>query len=122
MPKQSWKIQEEVVGLLEKHLSPDARIQVDVKMPVLGSKSGRTRQCDVLVEEGDEPRMTRTLVEVQERDAKPDELTFDGWLKKMRQIGAQHLVCVTESGFPVSIKGKSSGSWAHSATCDTQTT
>ena len=77
---------------------------VDVKLPVLTSKSGRTRQCDVVVEEGAEPRITRTLVEVQKRGSKPDETTFDGWLNKMRQIGAQHLVCVTESGFPTSIK------------------
>lgn len=40
---------------------------MDEEMPVLGSKSGRTRQCDVVVKEGDEPRITRTLVEVQTR-------------------------------------------------------
>ncbi len=81
----SRKLQEHVVGLLEQHLSPEARVGLDEDMPVLGGKSGRTHQCDVVVGEGDESRTTRTLVAVQAhwelltscrvlmRDGQPDE-------------------------------------------------
>ena len=99
-----WKTREKVVTIIERHLGQSAKIRRDVHLPVLGSKGGRTRQCDIVIEEGKMPRQTISIVEVQKRGKKPEINDFDGWCKKMRDVGAQHLICVSERGFPKSIQ------------------
>ena len=102
--KQDWKTQEKVVTIIERHLGQGAKVRRNVHLPVLESKIGRTRQCDIVIEEGTEPRQTISIVEVQKRGKKPEINEFGGWVKKMREVGAQHLICVSELGFPRSIK------------------
>lgn len=106
MSKPKWKIQEHVVATLEQHLNQRAQVLTDVRLPVLSDSSRRPRQCDVVIVEGKEPRMTRTIVEVQKRGDKPSIADFDGWYAKMVEVGAQHLLCVSEIGFPSSIEKK----------------
>ena len=60
----------------------------------------------IVIVEGKDPRQTISIVEVQKRNSKTDINTFDGWLQKMKDVGAQHLFCVSEKGFPGSIKEK----------------
>jgi hypothetical protein len=102
MDKNTGKLREKVVTILERHLDPDASVTCDEKLPVLSSPH-RSRQIDVLIETGKGSRKTFTIVETQDRVDKPVETEFDGWLKKMRQVGAQHLICVTRAGYPSSI-------------------
>jgi len=102
-----WQLQEKVVALLERHIANSASVRRNVHLPVLKSASGRTRQCDVVVVEGKEPRTTISIVEVQKRQSKPDINEFNGWVEKMREVGAQHLICVSSADFPKSIHEKS---------------
>lgn len=97
---------ERVVKLIEKSLSPHSRVEHDVRLPDLNSNVGSTRQCDVVIRSGEPPRETITIVEVQDRNKKVDITMFDGWCQKMTDVGAQHLICVSTTGFPKSIKDK----------------
>jgi hypothetical protein len=101
-----WKIIERAVAALEKCIDPAAKVAWNVRLPVLGEKSGRTRECDVVVQIGEEPRVTTSIVEVQDRKSKPTLNDFGGWLLKMKEVGAQHLICISKAGFPRSIVDK----------------
>ncbi len=96
-----WKARERLVAILEKSLSPDATVQHDVRLPVLGQS--RSRQCDVVIRFGVAPRDSLAIVEVQKRNRRPDITTFHGWVAKMREVGAQQLICVSTLGYPKSI-------------------
>jgi hypothetical protein len=97
-----WRIAERLAALLEKSITPDAEVSHNIKLPVLG-RPGRFRQCDVVIKYGRQPRQSIAIVEVQKRSRKPDINTFHGWLRKMQQVGAQQLICVSEAGYPRSI-------------------
>lgn len=97
-----WQTVEKVVALLEAALTPTAQVKHNVMLPVLGQS--RRRQCDIVITSGEPPRQTITIVEVQDRKSRPNINTFHGWLEKMREVGAQHLICVSARGFPDSIK------------------
>jgi len=96
---------ERVAGLLERALAPGTTVHHDVNLPDL-TNPPHERQCDVVVTSGIPPRTTRTIVEVQRRGKKVEVGHFDGWVTKMRDVGAQHLVCVSATGFPASIIAK----------------
>lgn len=55
---------------------------------------------------GQEPRVTRTIVEVQKRNERVKPNDFRGWCQKMRDVGANRLICVSAKPFPRSIKDK----------------
>ncbi|MEI8643503.1 hypothetical protein P4S60_14580 [Pseudoalteromonas sp. Hal040] len=95
-----------VIAAIEKGLSPDAIVEHDVFLPVLTSSNGRTRQIDVSIRQGKPPRETLTIVEVQDRNSAVDINTFNGWLCKVEEVGAQHLMVVSRKPFPISIKEK----------------
>jgi tetratricopeptide (TPR) repeat protein len=99
----AWRLIERITALLEQSISSTTNVKHDVRLPVLGSPSGRKRQCDVVITSGEKPRETITIVEVQKRNSKPDITTFHGWVEKMREVGAQHLICVSALGYPRSI-------------------
>ncbi len=99
-----WKTVEKVVALLEKSLAPEARVKHNVKLPCL--TTGHKEQCDVVIEMGQEPRITRTIVEVQKRNERVKPNDFRGWCQKMRDVGANRLICVSAQPFPRSIKDK----------------
>jgi hypothetical protein len=99
-----WKTVEKVVALLEKSLAPEARVRHNVKLPCL--TTGHEEQCDVVIEMGQEPRVTRTIVEVQKRNERVKPNDFRGWCQKMRDVGANRLICVSAKPFPRSIKDK----------------
>jgi hypothetical protein len=98
-----WKITEKIIALLEGIITPDAEVEHNVYLPVIGSQSGRKRQCDIVIKYGLEPRQSIAIVEVQKRKKLPDINTFQGWLRKMTEVGAQHLICVSALGYPKSI-------------------
>ncbi|MBF4377219.1 hypothetical protein, partial [Vibrio anguillarum] len=58
---------EKIVELIERSISPSSVINQNVMLPVLNSQTGRTRQCDVVIESGPEFRRNVTIVEVQDR-------------------------------------------------------
>lgn len=97
----AWKAAEHLVSWLEGYISPDARIEHDVELPVIGQ--GRTRQCDVVIRMGRAPREQIWIVEVQNRRSRPEIGTFHGWVHKMNEVGAHGLICVSHQGFPDSI-------------------
>jgi hypothetical protein len=99
----SWKEKEIIVAFIEQCICPKAIVKHNVNLPVLNSKTGRTRQCDVVIVEGKEPRETISIVEVQDRGKKVDINMFGGWIDKLREVGAQHLICVSKIGFPESV-------------------
>lgn len=103
-PEPQWRTVEKVVALLEKSLAPEARIRHNVKLPCL--TTGHAEQCDVLIEMGQEPRVTRTIVEVQKRNERVKPNDFRGWCQKQRDVGANRLICVSAKPFPRSIKDK----------------
>jgi len=96
-----WKAVEEVAALLEKSLAPLAKVEHNVWLPVVGKS--RRRQCDVVITYSEHPRQTVAIVEVQKRERKPEINTFHGWYRKMQEVGAQHLICVSVQGYPKSI-------------------
>lgn len=102
-PEQPWKLAERAVAALERTLTPEARIQHNVRLPDLLSASVQ-RQCDVVIRYGTPPRETITIVEVQRRRSSVELNDFHGWCEKMRRVGAQHLICVSRRPFPESIK------------------
>lgn len=106
-PKSSklpvWKSSEEIAGMLEKILTPTAFVKHNVMLPVIGQPNRKPRQCDVVITYGDNPRQIIAIVEVQKRKKRPDINTFQGWLAKMREVGAQQLICVSALGYPQSI-------------------
>jgi mRNA-degrading endonuclease RelE of RelBE toxin-antitoxin system len=99
----AWKDTERLVHLIEKSLNPGSVVLHNQHLTVVNSSSGRTRQCDVVIITGNDKRKTVTIVEVQERNAQVDINTFNGWLEKMREVGAQHLVCVSRREYPASV-------------------
>ncbi len=106
-PKQEpkWKMVERVAALMEKIFDPSATVEHDVELPDLETP-GHKRQCDVVVTTGPEHRRTRTIVEAQRRGRKVEVAHFDGWVAKMRAVGAQHLICVSAAGYPASVIAK----------------
>jgi hypothetical protein len=101
--EKHWLTVEYMVGLLERSLSPESNVQQNVHLPDLTSNIGNTRQCDIVITSGTKPRETKTIVEVQNRKDKVEINDFQGWVSKMRDVGAQQLFCVSTTGFPVSI-------------------
>ncbi|MCX6676812.1 MAG: hypothetical protein NTU95_02560 [Methanothrix sp.] len=99
----AWMHAQRIVAILEQSLSPNARVQHDVKLPVIGMKD-QWRQCDVVITYGEPPREFLSIIEVQRRNSKPDINTFGGWVAKMEDVGAQQLICVSAKGYPKSIK------------------
>ena len=100
-----WKMVERVVALIERTLDPGATVEHDIHLPVLATPE-HARQCDVVVTTGPPNRRTRTIVEVQRRGKRVEPAHFDGWVAKMREVGAQHLVCVSAAGFAASVIDK----------------
>ncbi|MFH6598639.1 hypothetical protein ACEVAQ_07945 [Ectopseudomonas khazarica] len=101
---------EKIVEIIERSISPGAKIEHNVFLPILTSAEGHTAQCDIVIRNGNPPRETLTLIEVQDRNSKVDINTFRGWLGKIEDVGAQHLICVSRKDFPSSIKEKVSQS------------
>ncbi|RAJ00478.1 hypothetical protein LX64_04184 [Chitinophaga skermanii] len=99
-----WKEAEYFVTQIEQAYAPDAVVKHNVMLPVIGEQ--RYRQCDVVIYIGKEPRATIFIVEVQKRGSKPDINTFNGWVEKMNEVGANGLICVSHVGFPESITSK----------------
>ena len=104
MQEKDGKEFERLIELIERSISSDSRVERDVFLPVLHSASGRTAQCDVVIRSGYPPRETLTLVEVQDRSKRVEINDFRGWVKKLSDVGAQHLICVSMHPFPLSIK------------------
>lgn len=104
--KNTGKELELLINLIQKHLEPDAIVEHDVHLPVIGSASGRKRQCDIVITSGPQHRRTITIIEAQDRASQVDINTFNGWLGKLDEIGAQHLICVSRLEYPESIKEK----------------
>jgi hypothetical protein len=101
--ESKWRLIERLVSIIEKAISPVAEVRHNVHLPVLGRPDREPRQCDIVITSGVEPRRTVTIVEVQDRKSKPDINTFHGWVRKMQEVGAQHLICVSALGYPESI-------------------
>ena len=106
MEKKNGKYLEQLVELIEKSIDSNASIERDVQMPLLNSKGGYKTQCDIVITKGVSPRLTKTIIEVQDRNSKVKPNDFRGWVQKLEEIGAQHLICVSKQEFPESIKEK----------------
>lgn len=106
MSNSDWLTIEKLVQTIEKSLSPDSSVEHDVKLPDLTSNSNVKRQCDIVITTGTPPRHTITIVEVQSRKSKFNITFFQGLVQKMRDVGAQHLICVSTEGFTKTIKQK----------------
>ncbi|WP_350977101.1 hypothetical protein [Shewanella sp. AC34-MNA-CIBAN-0136] len=101
-----------VVAAIEKALDPDSIVKHDQHLPVLTSIEGYKRQCDVVIYSGSERRPMLTIVEVQDRNSSVSIGTYDGWVSKRDEVGANHLICVSRKPFSKSIleKAKQQGS------------
>jgi hypothetical protein len=95
---------EKIVELIERSISPSSVIRQNVLLPVLNSQTERTRQCDVVIESGPEFRRNVTIVEVQDRKSQVNIATFNDWLKKLDDVGANSLICISRKEFPESVK------------------
>ncbi len=101
---------EKVVQLIERSIDPEAIVSHDVQLPILTSISGATTQCDVVIKTGKPPRELITIVEVQNRGNKPKANDFRGWQKKLENVGAARLICVSKRGFTTTQKEEASNS------------
>jgi hypothetical protein len=101
-PEAKWRTVEKVVAFLEKSLSPKAQVRHNVTLPNL--VTGHMEQFDVMIELGPQPRIKRTVVEVQKRGKRVQVNDFRGWCQKFREVGAHQLICVSAEPFPDSIK------------------
>ncbi len=99
---------EYLVHLIEKSISPNDEVEHNVQMPILTSRIGATTQCDIVIRTGTPPRQTITLVEVQDRGSKVKINDFRGWKEKLKNVGAQHLICVSKHEFSKTIKEQAS--------------
>lgn len=108
MKKKNGIYFEELVELIERSIDKNAKIERDVQMPILNSPSGKKTQCDIVITKGIPPRMTKTIIEVQDRDSKVKPNDFRGWIEKLNEVDAQHLICVSRQKFPESIIEKAS--------------
>lgn len=106
MEEKDWLSKEKLVELIEKSISPNSIIEHNVKLPDLSSKNNKKRQCDIVIKSGPKERETVTIVEVQSRISKFNLTFFQGLIQKMRDVGAQHLICVSTSGFTNTIIDK----------------
>lgn len=95
---------EHLIHLIERTITPRSIVEHNVGMPILNSRSGATTQCDIVIRSGTKPRQTITIVEVQDRSSKVKPNDFRGWKQKLKDVGAQHLLCVSRQEFPGSIK------------------
>lgn len=95
---------ERLVQLIEQSISPDSIVERDVRLPILTSLTGNNAQCDIVIRAGRPPRQTITIVEVQDRQKPVDINDFRGWLQKLKDVGAQHLYCVSRQSFSKGIK------------------
>lgn len=103
MEEPKWRLTERLAAILEKALTPSAHVRHNIRLPVLGRPEREPRQCDIVIVSGQEPRQTISIVEVQDRSRRPDLTIFHGWITKMQEVGAQHLICVSALGYPESI-------------------
>lgn len=101
--RNKWKLHEKVVATIEKFICPDANVEHNKFLPVIGRSYRKARQCDIVITNKVGIRNFITIVEVQKRNKKPEITQFHGWIRKMEEVGAQHLICVSELGFPDSI-------------------
>lgn len=102
--KHKGQYYEELVELIEKSINPNSTVERDIKLPIVNSTSGATSQCDIVITEGKPPREIITIVEVQNRNRKPDANTFRGWVSKLDKVGAQRLICVSKMGFTKTVE------------------
>lgn len=112
MAKKKGTDLELVVAAIEKALEPSSIVKHDQNLPVLTSVEGYKRQCDVVIYSGSERRPIVTIVEVQDRGSSVSVGTYDGWVSKRDEVGANQLICVSRNPFPKSVieKAKQQGS------------
>ena len=60
----NWRLAERIAAMVEKALTPMAKVEHNVRLPVLGSR--RKRQCDVVVTFGVEPRQSIAIIDGSE--------------------------------------------------------
>ncbi len=106
MKEKDWLSKEKLVQIIEKSISPEATVEHNIRLTDLTSKNNKKRQCDVVIRSGKNERETITIVEVQSRTTKFNITTFQGLIQKMRDVGAQHLICVSTTGFSSTIVEK----------------
>lgn len=104
MAKDKGDYLERIVEMLERSLTQDAAVERNVRLPIIGSPSGGTAQCDVVIGSGPPHRQTLTIVEVQDRKSPVEIGHFRNWVLKREQVGAQHLYCVSRLPFSKTIK------------------
>lgn len=104
MSNADWLTIEKLVQLIEKSIDKDSTVEHNVRLSDLTSKTGKKRQCDLVITSGKAPRHTKTIVEIQSRTSKFNITFFHGLIQKMKDVGAQHLICVSTVGFTQAIK------------------
>ncbi|SBS39177.1 hypothetical protein MSP8887_03693 [Marinomonas spartinae] len=92
-----------VVAAIEKALEPSCVVKHDQYLSVLTSTEGHKRQCDVVIYSGSKRRPIVTIVEVQDRNSSVSVGTYDGWVSKRDEVGANQLICVSRKPFPKSV-------------------
>jgi hypothetical protein len=109
--EKHWESIEKLVHLIEKSISPTSTVEHNVKLPDLTSANNNLRQCDIVIKSGTPQRQTITIVEVQDRNSQLNLNTFQGFVQKMHDVGAQHLICVSRKKFSETIveKARKSG-------------
>lgn len=72
MSKNKGDYLERIVEMLERSLTQDGTVDRIVHLPIIGSTSDSTAQCDVVIRSGPPHRQTPTIVEVQDRKSPVD--------------------------------------------------
>jgi hypothetical protein len=94
-----WLAQQEICGLFERALNPNAVVNISTPRN-RRDRAGNRRQLDVEVIMGKGNRQVRSIVEVQKRrNEKVGINIYDGWITKKDRLNAALLICVSEAGF-----------------------
>jgi hypothetical protein len=104
MLKNDGSFLEKLVQAIEQSLSAGSIVEQNVHLPILGSNSAAKAQCDIVIRTGNPPRQTLTIVEVQDRNKPVTIGEFRNWQQKIRDVGAQHLYCVSRHQFSKNMK------------------
>src|SRR5215217_3912753 len=84
MPK--WQLIERAAAILEQTLSPEAKVEHHRYLK--NTRTGRRRECDIVIRSGTSEAPVLTIGEVQDRSVKVDSRTYESWLKKRERLGA----------------------------------
>jgi hypothetical protein len=97
-----WKKFENLAADIQRQLSPDARVQTNVKM--IGKRSGTERQIDILVEQEVGPYSIRIVIDCKDYKEPVDVKDIEMFMGLAEDVSANKGAIITTTGFTSTAK------------------